>query len=197
MNQDASGPGRSVGLRVAGADQDYQGKDGKRTQVHAPIVSNAEPPRRDDDHIGVSLKRLRGLAWLLDNSIRIPGTRIRFGLDPVLGLIPGLGDAAGTILSSYILVEGNRLGVSRSTLLRMTANVLLELAAGAIPLVGDLFDAGWKANQRNIRLLERSMLTPDRAHRRDRGFVAVLVLGIGLAGLGLAIGGMLFLQWLF
>jgi hypothetical protein len=197
VNQDASGLGGRVGLGGARADQDSQSQDDKRNQVHAPIVSNAESPRRDNDHIGVSLKRLRGLAWLLDNSIRIPGTRIRFGLDPVLGLIPGLGDAAGTIMSSYILIEGNRLGVSRSTLLRMTVNVLLELVAGAIPLVGDLFDAGWKANQRNIRLLERSMVTPDRAHRRDRGFVAFLVLGIGLAGLGLAIGGMLFLQWLF
>jgi hypothetical protein len=152
--------------------------------------------RGDGGHIGESLDRVRGLAWLLDNSIPIPGTRIRIGLDPILGLIPGFGDAAGAILSSYILFEAGRLGLSRSTLLRMGSNVLIESMVGMIPLAGDLFDAGWKANQRNILLLERSLATPGLARRRDRGFLAALVLGIGAAGVGLGVVTYLLLKWL-
>lgn len=153
--------------------------------------------RRDGGHSERAVERLRGLAWLLDNSIPIPGTRIRIGLDALIGLIPGLGDAAGAVLSSYILVEAGGLGVSRSTLLRMATNVLIESVVGLIPLAGDLFDAGWKANQRNIKLLERSMTAPGLAQRRDRGFVAVLVIGTAVTVLGLAAGGFLLLKWLF
>src|SRR6185503_9317287 len=105
--------------------------------------------KQNAGHTGKALQRVRGLAWLLDNSIPIPGTRMRIGLDAVIGLIPGLGDAAGAVLSSYILLEAGKLGAPRSTLLRMGANVLVESVVGIVPLVGDLFDAGWKANQRN------------------------------------------------
>ena len=153
--------------------------------------------RRDGGHTGTALARVRGLAWLLDNSIPIPGTGIRIGLDALIGLIPGLGDAAGAVFSSYILLEAGRLGASRSTLLRMGANVLIESVVGIIPLAGDLFDAGWKANQRNLQLLERSLAAPALARRKDRGFVATLVIGVGLVGAGLAVGSLLLLKWLF
>ena len=152
--------------------------------------------RRDGDHTGTGLQRIRGLAWLLDNSIPIPGTRIRIGLDALIGLIPGMGDATGAVLSTYILLEAGRLGVSRTTLIRMGANVLIESVVGIIPLLGDLFDAGWKANQRNVQLLERALEAPAQAHRRDRGFIAALVVGIGLAAVGLAVGSLLLLKWL-
>jgi hypothetical protein len=152
--------------------------------------------RRDAGHTGQSIEQVRSLAWLLDNSIPIPGTRIRIGLDPILGLIPGLGDAAGAILSSYILFQAGRLGVSRGTMLRMGLNVLVESVVGMIPLAGDLFDAGWKANQRNLKLLERSIVTPESARRGDRNFMLVLALSVGLAGAGLAGASILFLKWL-
>jgi Domain of unknown function (DUF4112) len=144
-----------------------------------------------------SHERLRRLAWLLDDVIRVPGTRIRFGLDPLIGLIPGLGDVLGAIVSSYIVVEAARQGIPRSTLLRMAWNVLLEAAIGVIPLVGDLFDAGWKANQRNVALLERYLTDPTVARSRDRAFLAaIFVGGAGLLGVILASGYWL-LSWLF
>jgi hypothetical protein len=143
-----------------------------------------------------SLERIRGLAWLLDNSIPIPGTRFRIGLDPILGLIPGLGDATGALLSGYILIEAARAGASRGTLWRMAWNILVESVVGLIPLAGDLFDAGWKANQRNIRLLERSLAAPTTARRLDRRFVGALVLGIVALGVAAAVGGFLALRWL-
>jgi hypothetical protein len=152
--------------------------------------------RRDGDHTGRALQRVRGLAWLLDKSIPIPGTRFRIGLDPIIGLIPGLGDAAGAILSSYIVLEAGRLGVSRSTLLRMGWNVLIEAVVGLIPLAGDLFDAGWKANQRNVQLLERTLAAPVSAHRSDKTFLAVLVVGLGALGIGITVGGFLLFRWL-
>ena len=154
------------------------------------------PNRRDGGHTGTALQRVRGLAWLLDNSIPIPGTRFRIGLDALIGLIPGLGDAAGAVFSSYILLEAGRMGAPRSTLLRMGANVLIESIVGLVPLLGDLFDAGWKANQRNLQLLERSMETPILARRRDRGFVAALVVGVGAITVSLAVGGFFLLRWL-
>jgi hypothetical protein len=114
----------------------------------------------------------------------------------VIGLIPGIGDAAGAVLSSYILLEAGRLGVSRSTLLRMGANVLLDSAVGLIPLAGDLFDAGWKANQKNLVLLERSLAAPGLARRRDRGFILAVAAGVGVAAAGLAVGSLLLIRWL-
>ena len=152
---------------------------------------------RNAGHTGQALQRVRRFAWLLDNSIPIPGTRFRIGLDALIGLIPGLGDAAGAVFSSYILLEAGKLGVSRSTLLRMGANVLIESVVGVIPLAGDLFDAGWKANQRNLGLLERSLEAPALARRRDRGFVAATVIIVGAIGIGLAAATWALLAWLF
>ena len=152
--------------------------------------------RRDGGHTGAGLERIRGLAWLLDNSIPIPGTRMRIGLDALIGLIPGLGDAAGAVFSSYILLEAGRLGVSRSTLVRMAANIMIESVVGLIPLAGDLFDAGWKANQRNVQLLERALKAPGLARRHDRGFVTALVLCVGTGALGFVVGTWLLLRWL-
>ena len=99
------------------------------------------------------LVRVRVLARLMDQSIRLPnGWRI--GIDPLIGLVPVIGDFIGLILSGYIIYEGARLGLRIPVLARMCGNVLLESLAGAIPLLGDLFDAAWKANVRNCRLIE-------------------------------------------
>lgn len=99
------------------------------------------------------LRRLDKLSRLLDNAFAIPGTRFRIGLDGILGLIPGIGDATGAALSIYLIVQAARLGLPVSTLLRMVGNVALETVVGAVPIVGDVFDIAWKANIRNMALL--------------------------------------------
>lgn len=99
-------------------------------------------------------ERLRRFAWLLDSSIPVPGTRFTVGVDALLGLFPVLGDVLGMLLSAYIVNEAARLGAPRRLLLRMAANIAIEGIVGVVPFAGDLFDAAWKANQRNVRLLE-------------------------------------------
>jgi hypothetical protein len=104
------------------------------------------------------LDALRRWARIFDSAFRIPGTGITFGLDPILGLIPGLGDVASPFFSLFFLWHGLRLGVPKVVLARMVFNVLIDAAVGAIPVVGDLFDFGWKANAWNLQLLERHAL---------------------------------------
>ena len=99
------------------------------------------------------LKRTRLLSRLLDEQFRIPGTTYRVGLDGLLGLIPGIGDAAGALLSTYILYEAIRLGAPSTVLLRMLANIGIDTVGGAIPIVGDIFDMAWKTNKKNAALL--------------------------------------------
>jgi hypothetical protein len=101
--------------------------------------------------------RLRRLSRVLDSAIPIPGTTYRIGLDPILGLLPGGGDTVAGVLSAYIIVEAARMGVPREVIGQMVGNVLLDSVAGTVPVVGDVFDVGWKANVRNIALLERHL----------------------------------------
>lgn len=112
--------------------------------------------------------------------MRVPGTRFRFGLDALIGLIPGVGDTAGAAVSAYVLLEAGRLGIPRATLLRMAGNVAIEAVVGTIPLLGDLFDAGWKANLRNLRLVEAHLASPLQTERASRGWVIGLVIGVVL-----------------
>src|SRR5687767_7792816 len=90
-------------------------------------------------------RRLARLAWLLDSAIPLPGTRFRIGIDAIIGLIPGLGDLAGVLLSSYIVREAARIGAPPSVLTRMAFNVAVEGLVGIVPFAGDVFDAVWKA----------------------------------------------------
>jgi Domain of unknown function (DUF4112) len=122
--------------------------------------------------------RLARLAWLLDSSIPIPGTRFSIGLEALIGLIPFLGDLVGVLVSSYILGEAARLGASRSVLARMAFNIALEGLVGLIPFAGDVFDAAWKANQRNVRLLDAWLDRPVPAERASMAFLASIVLGL-------------------
>ena len=123
-------------------------------------------------------ERLRFLAWLLDSSIRIPGTRFTIGLDALIGLFPFLGDLVGVLISSYIVNEAARLGASRSVLARMAFNVGIEGVVGLIPFAGDVFDAAFKANQRNVRLLEHWLERPRRAERASGAFLVVVIAAI-------------------
>lgn len=118
--------------------------------------------RNKDSPAQLSMERLNRFAWLLDNSIPIPGTRYRIGLDPLIGLVPGIGDTIAALLSMIIIGEAARARLPASILARMTFNVALEVLIGAIPLVGDIFDMTWKANARNARLMEQ-YLTSSRS----------------------------------
>lgn len=140
--------------------------------------------------------RVEALAWLLDSAIRLPGG-FRIGLDALIGLVPVVGDAAGALLSAYIVREAARLGAPPSLLLRMAFNVLLEGLVGAIPLLGDLFDAAWKANRRNAALLAAHLDNPAGTARSSRRFVG-LVLFLLLAGMALLlILPLFFLGWIW
>lgn len=145
------------------------------------------------------VEQLHGLARVLDSAFAIPGTRFRFGLDALIGLIPGVGDLIGAGLSAFILVQAARLGMPRSVMLRMGWNVAVETVLGAVPLAGDLFDAAYKANNRNIRLLDRYLATPADTRRASRWVVAgvlggllLLVLAVGWAVVSIldALGGL-------
>jgi len=125
------------------------------------------------------LEALRRWARIFDSAFRIPGTQITFGLDPILGLIPGLGDVASPVFSLFFVWHGLRLGVPKVVLARMVLNVLIDSGVGAIPIVGDLFDFGWKANAWNLALLERHATAGTRPTSFDYVFVilcSVLVL---------------------
>ncbi len=122
------------------------------------------------------LERLRGLTRLLDELVPIPGTSFRFGLDPVIGLVPGGGDAVGAILSAYGLLVGVRLGAPAAVLLRMCGNIAVDALVGTIPLLGEVFDFGFKANRRNLKLLERYERTPGAVARGSRLLLAAVLL---------------------
>src|SRR3954471_7117489 len=142
-------------------------------------------------------ERLRSLAWLLDSSIPIPGTRLTVGIDALIGLFPVLGDLIGVLLSSYILGEAARLGAPRILLMRMAFNIGVEGVVGIVPLAGDVFDAAWKANQRNVRLLDAWLERPKKAERSSRLFAALLILGIAALLALLGALGFVLLRWLF
>jgi hypothetical protein len=104
------------------------------------------PPGVDE----AALHRMEAVAHALDESVRIPGTSARVGLDPILGAVPVAGDLVSGAVSLYIVAESARLGVSRATLLRMIANIAIDVVGGSVPYVGTLFDSFWKANVRNV-----------------------------------------------
>jgi uncharacterized protein DUF4112 len=137
-------------------------------------------------------RRIRALAQLLDNAIPIPGTSWRFGFDAIVGLIPVAGDLIGGVLSGYIILEAARAEVPTLTLARMLVNVGIDTLVGAVPALGDLFDAAWKANIKNVALLERHLAVTAPATGEKRRVIvqtalALLVLVVIVAA-GLTLG---------
>ncbi len=102
-----------------------------------------------------ALKRIDAVGTLLDDAFRIPGTDIRFGLDPVVGVLPIAGDWATAVVSTYIVAEAVNLGVPTHVIGRMLFNIGLDATIGMIPILGTLFDTAWKANRRNVKLVEK------------------------------------------
>ena len=124
--------------------------DPPRSAARAERVDDYQERRR-------TLERLEQLASLLDDRFTIPGTDVRFGLDPILGLIPGVGDSATAAMTAYIILVARRYRLPVSVQARMIGNLILDWAIGSIPLLGDLFDVGFKANRRNLTLLRKHL----------------------------------------
>jgi len=124
---------------------------------HAAATGFLEALRASGDAASAPLKRMETVAWLLDTAFVIPGTRQRVGIDAIIGLIPGFGDIATTLLSSYVIWEARNLGLSRFAIGRMLANLAVHATVGAIPVVGDLFDAFFRVNQRNMRIVRAQL----------------------------------------
>ena len=142
-----------------------------------PVVT-----RRQEVSVGSfmprELERLRTLSRLLDNAFLIPGTNYRIGLDAIVGLVPGIGDAIGAVFSIYIIFQAARMGVPKATLARMMGNVGVDTLVGEIPFLGDLFDVGFKSNIRNLSLIEKHVQRPASAKAQSRQ--VLLLLGVGL-----------------
>jgi uncharacterized protein DUF4112 len=122
------------------------------------------------------LETLKALAHLMDDAVPLPGTRFRIGLDALIGLIPGIGDVAGGVTTAYALVVAQRIGAPPSVLLRIVWNVVIDTVLGSIPFVGDVFDAGFRANRRNAELLERYALSPAKTRRSSKLFLMLMLL---------------------
>ncbi len=151
----------------------------------AARASNGAP----GTEVATRLRNVRVLARILDSSIPIPGTKWTIGFDPIVGLIPGIGDLIGAVLSGYIILEAARAEVPTLTLVRMLVNVGIDTMLGAVPAVGDVFDAAWKSNMKNVALLERHLAAPAREKRNVIALTAlVLIVMMLIAGAGLALG---------
>ncbi len=140
---------------------------------------------RQSTAAGSNVTGLRQLARLLDAAVRIPGTNIRFGLDALLGLIPGAGDIAGGVLSTFIILQAANRGASGSVLTRMVMNVAVDSIVGAVPILGDLFDIGWKSNTRNMDLLERYVARPHATRTASRAAVIAAIVAVVLIVAGM------------
>lgn len=142
-------------------------------------------------------ERLGRLGWIMDDLFRIPVLGWRFGLDALVGLIPGFGDTATSLVSFYILVSAVRYRVPKITLLRMGMNLGIDYVLGSLPFVGDVFDAWWKANQKNVSLLRKrarvSVSEADAGSLSDWLFVFAIILLLVI----LAVGAALVSLWIF
>jgi hypothetical protein len=125
-------------------------------------------------------RTLHRLEILLDEAFRIPGTGIRFGIDGIIGLVPGLGDVLAGLLSLIIPIAAWVRGVPYVTLVRMAANLGIAVLVGSIPILGNIFDIAWKANRRNYLLLQRHLAEPHRHTRRDWTFLLLLAAAMGV-----------------
>ncbi len=144
----------------------------KRHQISSAYIQNIFMQAKTNQH--PALKNLDTLAKLMDSQFKIPGTEIRFGLDSLIGLVPGAGDFSTFIVSGYMLTVLAKNGASGFVLARMALNVLIDSLFGAIPILGDIFDVAFKANQRNMKLMHQHYV--EGRHRGGAWKVVVPIL---------------------
>ncbi len=143
-------------------------------------LSGSPAPPPSDSSVDARIRSLRRLAWWMDSAVRIPGTGIRIGIDPVIGVIPGLGDVIGLVVGSLILAEAGHRGAPPAILARMLWNLGRDAVVGTIPVVGDIHDVVFRANQRNMVLLEAYCRDPRGAGAASARWMAVVALGLTL-----------------
>jgi hypothetical protein len=134
------------------------------------------PPEQKQERAALE-PLFKWLALVMDDLLRLPGTRFRFGLDPIIGLLPGVGDAASAIVSTLVLIYAVRSGLPKILLARMATNILINELVGIVPGAGDAFSFWFKSNARNYQLLKRQMGMPQRSTKGDWIFV-IAVLGL-------------------
>lgn len=146
------------------------------------------------------LKDLDQLAKWMDSVFEIPGTKVKFGLDALLGLFPGVGDTLTSLVSIYILQSASQMGVSKLTMMRMAANIGVDYVVGVVPVLGDVFDVYWKSNEKNIALLRaHTSANPTTRRQLQRGdwiFLAILATGLITLLIGSMVVAFLIAQWL-
>lgn len=150
----------------------------------------APKPERIEYPVSRRLERMRALSRLLDTKFSLPGG-FRFGIDPIIGLIPGIGDVIASTLSIWLVYDAARLGLQKRVVARMVFNVLIEAAVGTIPVLGNVVDAVWKANIRNMRLVEANY----RFTMKERSMVKMIAFTLGT--LVIIYGSILFVLWVF
>jgi hypothetical protein len=151
-----------------------------------------DPERQAE--VDATRRHLAALAWLLDSAFPVPGTRHSFGIGPLLGVIPVVGDLAGAVAGGYLVLRAMRVGLPRVVILRMAANVLLDAAIGVVPLAGDAFDFVFKPNERNFRLFEQHALDPRRGTAGSWVFLGALVGVVVLVLVGIVLVAVAVLQ---
>lgn len=159
--------------------------------VHGDVVGPSRAER-----FGAAERRIGRVTKVLDELIEIPGTSVKVGVDPVIGLIPFAGDAVAALVGGWVIAEASRFGVPRIVLARMVLNLTVDLAVGLIPLVGDLFDLAFRSNSRNLALFRRHALDPTASTRGEQAlFIGLFLLIVGIIWLvATAVGA--FLGWL-
>jgi hypothetical protein len=153
-----------------------------------PAVETAAPVR-----YAAELARFRRVAELFDNAFRIPGTRWRFGLDAVLGLVPGLGDIAGALFALYGIGVARQVGAPLSVQVRMLVHIVVDVLAGTVPVLGDIFDIAFKAHVRNRKLLDRWLARPHVVARQSKA----ALIAVPVAALVILLGTFALSIWLF
>lgn len=154
--------------------------------LYQNILKMRQPFLEDSPQTSKAYSRVQRLSKFLDNAIVIPGTSYRVGVDPLLGLFPGVGDYLGAFLSGYIVLEAARIGASRATIIRMIFNVIIDTIGGLIPGLGDIFDIFWKANSRNMVLLQKQLESGEKREKADWLFLGLLLLVLLLIVIGFA-----------
>ncbi|MBE9168397.1 DUF4112 domain-containing protein [Pleurocapsales cyanobacterium LEGE 06147] len=143
------------------------------------------------------INNLRRLSQLLDNAIPIPGTGYRLGIDPILGLLPGGGDTIAGALGAYIVIEAARMGLSPKVVGQMVGNIIFDSVVGIVPVLGDLFDVGWKANVKNMALLEKHLHETQQNQKGNLLFLIGLIILLTIIVIGFTTWTVLVIRWLW
>jgi hypothetical protein len=159
------------------ASEQRPGADGETTRrVRGEVLGDERSER-----FAAFERRFSLVSRVLDDLVAVPGTRHRIGLDPIIGLIPVVGDAISGVVGFWLIAEATRFGIPRVVVLRMALNTIVDLVLGAVPVLGDLFDVASRSNARNLALFRRHALEPGASTRDDR----LILLGLGAVTIGI------------